>query len=352
MVRYEQSIMQGRSSLWCCLCCGMPFTYPEEGHDIPSDRVQALISVSRAVRLGTTDPEMPHTQWNSSLSGLLSGDMVVEVMEGTISVENQEDWGSLVEAVVELTDSLNVSNGDFNSERLRKCLVEDKGFAVCEGCISVGHELIGQGFSGLDKEDNARTRKKLFSTNNDSDIVPNACLLLASHVSGLVVARLRTGAGYVLSEPRAWRAECLTRLYIGKMIYTLLASYDLQNLAFEPWYMYVFHPLIEWENIFRGDGPLSDADFTVVTRANSALQQQRGLRPPEDEGGDRTGGRGGARRGLWNYVFGGGGQDEEDEEEVDDDNDEENFNYASVNAPRLAHSVRALRGIIKRVASV
>ena len=35
---YVQTTMDCKTSMWCCLSCGVPFTYPEEAYDVNNAR--------------------------------------------------------------------------------------------------------------------------------------------------------------------------------------------------------------------------------------------------------------------------------------------------------------------------
>lgn len=61
---YIQSAYALRETMWCCLSCGMPFTYPEDALDIGEKDSRDLIRVSRVLRVGMSDPDFPYTQWS------------------------------------------------------------------------------------------------------------------------------------------------------------------------------------------------------------------------------------------------------------------------------------------------
>lgn len=91
---YVKTTMECAPSMWCCLSCGMPFTYPEEAYDINNSRVQALITVSRAMRLALADPNLPNTQWNSTKTSLFNPKLISLIgakMEEPEAAEEEEE---------------------------------------------------------------------------------------------------------------------------------------------------------------------------------------------------------------------------------------------------------------------
>ena len=54
----------------------------------------------------------------------------------------------------------------------------------------------------------------------------------------------------------------MTRLHIGYLIYISFSVLSSNIPRFEEWYMYVFLPLIDWEDEMQGKRYLAEADFT------------------------------------------------------------------------------------------
>lgn len=44
---YVKSVNSLRETMWCCLSCGMPFTYPEDAYDRREKHTTDLVKVSR-----------------------------------------------------------------------------------------------------------------------------------------------------------------------------------------------------------------------------------------------------------------------------------------------------------------
>lgn len=96
------------------------------------------------------------------------------------------------------------------------------------------------------------------------DDIKKFCIIAAAHISQLATWRFnqqRVGDGSN-SEHEIWRLECLTRLHIGNLIYTVSAYATGGATSFEAWYMCIFHPVLEYEAwVTKGDA-FSSADFT------------------------------------------------------------------------------------------
>jgi hypothetical protein len=247
-VSYEESVEAARSSMWCCLSCGMPFTFPEECYDIDNARVQALISVSRGMRLALADHGLPHTQWNA-VGTQLRG------WEGAPPTQQNGPWffppiHALLTGIINTVKKASVDVDKGTKNMTNSTSLNPTTVMMCQGCKSVYEKC-------LDDNPVKNMEGLLKNAPNSTVYISRLCIFHAAIASILCTARFRKPGGTVVGENEAWRLECLARLHLGRMIYGLTELCNENLESFETWYMCIFHPLVEWEHVVLKGGALS-----------------------------------------------------------------------------------------------
>lgn len=119
---YEDSVNIGRASLWSCLACGMPFTFPEEAFDIGRQDVRRFIRDVIFIRRGMRDDGLVGArQWDCVESKIFDTRVVQELM-GKVTREDAEEIGLVGQDDEEEYDESNFggSGGDDNDPKWKE----------------------------------------------------------------------------------------------------------------------------------------------------------------------------------------------------------------------------------------
>lgn len=255
----------------------MPFTFPEEANDLIGKHQRSLVKVSRALRLGMADPGMAYDQWVPTLQTIMPFDVFRQFKEFMQKRRRESKaptgfFGRLVRAAAVYLGRANSESDDLArlcigmERRIREKASEQGGggggggrralsldemlyrkYRLCKGCHLLNKELV---LGRIDMEKSLLQWSLAIGANTNASDLIILTMLCAVAIAILVGHR----QDEEMSDQRAWRLECITRLHIGNLIHT---HYSLSSGGFAPpfevWYMHAFHPLVEWETMAGGN---------------------------------------------------------------------------------------------------
>jgi hypothetical protein len=279
-------LVNGRTTLFCCLCCGIPFALPDDSYIYQQNNkdVRHFIWFTHYVRrqLRLYDRSRASTkQWQLELSHYLHSYLHKNILASSLSGggeyaadgppknawDNQE---SFVAAAVQLISSIKEATGccsPTTSTMTKPPIIDlsDEQFlnyknSWCNACnIAATHAIRIKQILGIKKKTD---RVKGVPCNpmhlplgmramHDTYLF---IYLVASFLSVLLSRSMSPD----ISQTEAFRHDCLIRLYTSYLIYTLATKLSDRNIfpgvdmSFEHWHMFYFNDLQLWERQKKG----------------------------------------------------------------------------------------------------
>lgn len=193
---YDESLYDGKRTLWCCLSCGMPFSYPNDYIGLNSNITDSVVHITHSIGNSIKDLSMPYNQWDKKDCNVFP----MELDEVYTAPGMAFFSGNSTGFTLQLTE-LKEMIGTKKSGRIYN---DNESILICYGCSSIQNNAI-----------DIKRSMKIIAPAKDNRIGESGMSILtlrqlfirSSHVSTLIYLSRKEG----ISESRRWRSECLTR---------------------------------------------------------------------------------------------------------------------------------------------
>lgn len=303
---YQNSLMQGKKTMWCCLSCGIPFTFPDDAANFAHlGTIREFGRFVHYVQRSVRDDDLGQYQWNMHACSLLGkgflggGDEIKNDNDDAIIREVRKDkqdgldmasvktfWGDvayprLMESIIRPTNNIEDEKEEIAVEEDVSELARTR-VLLCQGCLILSRipsfEIQRYREGALNPLTGGAGISQAFffssfmmgRNNGGDDGTMTAAVVSASahilmilfHMHRLVCQlQISRGSGssspsstamsqQMMTESRIWRMENLLRLYSGFLIFSILkctrtaqpSTVD-EKLTFHEWYMFRFREL-------------------------------------------------------------------------------------------------------------
>ena len=270
----------GRGTFFCCLCCGVPFSFPDDAYLSKKQAARNIIHFTHYVRkeMRVDDRSRASTsQWALNRCHYIHSFLHPSVQKSSSFSDSHNQDGNnnrarqwadqdlFLKHANKLIGCLKFSASDLKTTK-PPMTMDDEFLNYmspwCNGCNTAAtNDRFLKKMLGMTGVGNSR--KPLRGVPDASSLPLGMRMLhdvylflymMAACISSMLSASCIEPD---LSPAKCFRLDCLVRLYVGYMLYQLMERLNARSvvgdLSFEHWYMLYFNDLQLWERLYSSE---------------------------------------------------------------------------------------------------
>lgn len=256
----------GRQTLFCCLCCGVPYAFPDDVYLSRNEEVKSMIYFTHFVRnemkvddgssASTTQWQLNqchyvHSFMHSTLERCRLSRVSADVGSKQRSWADQPEFLRSCNALMQSLKFAPASNSKKHPLSMTKDFMNYRS-PWCNGCnMAATNHLDVKNLMGF-----LSTERKMLAI-PDPGLLPMGMRILHDTyvfiyvMAACIAVMLSANSKRDQTATRSFRLDCLVRLYVGYLLYQLMEKLNagtvVGDLSFEHWYMLYFNDLQLWE---------------------------------------------------------------------------------------------------------
>ena len=241
---YAESVVKCSRTMWTCLCCGVPFTFPDAntvgGADGDLRSAEEFSRMTELVHKHAMDRDLHVMQW-SAVEGSVLDETLLRRTTGHLLVSDRTSdahnfYTSYVLLLTEVYSHFGVSMG--NNRCVKDVTAsEPERHMVCLGCYLTSRVTVKEGDHKREKVPIPNGVCLSYLQKRDFEEMNKYILVCFTHIAHTVVRLMRAGT----TGSREWRQRNMFNYHIGFVTYQMLGLAGKRPaLPFHIWYMCVF----------------------------------------------------------------------------------------------------------------